>query len=395
MKNIYYSLIGLGVLLVGLTYCTEPYNPPEIKGNYNLLVVDGSVNSGNDSSFIVLSRSRNIGDTKEVVYENTASVLLEDERGALYPFVFLKSGKYALPPMVLDHSVNYKLRILLKNKEYLSESFPIIQTPAIDSISWKRYGNEIRILANTHDDNNNSRYYKWDYVETWEYHAIAESLYEYIGGKLMRRNLQTNNIYTCWRTMPSSTISLASSAGLAKDVISEAIILKMPLSSYKISDKYSILVKQQAVTEKAFNYWVNIKKITEQGGSLFDPQPSQITSNIHCVTDPNEKVIGYIGASTESKQRIFISRKEIERYVVPDEYVGCRTDSVFAKMPGPGPVPPKDPDWIKHSFASGKLIPIHVGIAESTGDTVVLAASKECADCREKGGVTKKPDFWQ
>ena len=54
-----------------------------------------------------------------------------------------------------------------------------------------------------------------------------------------------------------------------------------------------------------------MKKNTEQTGSLFDPQPSQLSGNIHCLTDPNELVIGYVEITQEQTQRIFISSSEV------------------------------------------------------------------------------------
>ncbi|MND34222.1 hypothetical protein D3C80_248320 [compost metagenome] len=395
MKNVYYSILGLGFLLFCLTLCTEPYTPPEIQGKHNYLVVDGFVNSGTDSSFITLSRSKNIGDERLIEYENTAQMQLEGETGSIHQFVLLKNGVYALPVLVLNANTNYRLRIKLKGKEYLSEQFPVTQSPEIDSISWKQDKNGVRILANTHDVTDKSRYYKWDFVETWEYVSKYESLYKYENGKLKRRNLATEDINRCWKTEVSHSVNLGTTAGLTKDVIYEVPIHTIPFSSFRLSRKYSILVKQYVVTPKAFDYWLNMKKNTEQPGSIFDPQPSQISSNIHCLTTPEEPVIGYIGAGTIKKQRIFVDKTQLLPHFRPNEYDACKIDSFYTVLPpwlGPGP--DKDPDWVWHLFSNGKRLPIRVTYIPDTRDTICILSLKECVDCREKGGVTKKPDFW-
>ena len=41
-----------------------------------------------------------------------------------------------------------------------------------------------------------------------------------------------------------------------------------------------------------------MQKNAESLGSIFDEQPTQITGNIHSVTNPSEQVIGYVSAGT-------------------------------------------------------------------------------------------------
>jgi hypothetical protein len=56
----------------------------------------------------------------------------------------------------------------------LSEFAEVRITPQLDSVSWKQENNGVRIYASTHDPNNNTRYYKWDYEETWEIHPLFQ-----------------------------------------------------------------------------------------------------------------------------------------------------------------------------------------------------------------------------
>jgi hypothetical protein len=74
---------------------------------------------------------------------------------------------------------------------------------------------------------------------------------------------------------------------------------------------YSVIVSQYALTSNQFKYWTELKKNSEQLGTLFDAQPSQLNSNIHCITNPAEPVMGYLSASTVQKKRIFIANSEM------------------------------------------------------------------------------------
>ena len=74
MKRLIYILLIIVTVTVAGLDCKEVYTPPAIKNNPFLLVVDGIVISGNDSSIITLSRTRNIADTVPSVRELSAKV---------------------------------------------------------------------------------------------------------------------------------------------------------------------------------------------------------------------------------------------------------------------------------------------------------------------------------
>ncbi len=72
----------------------------------------------------------------------------------------------------------------------------------------------------------------------------------------------------------------------------------IPTGSEKLSVAYSDLIRQYAISKEAFNFWTNLKKNTEQLGSLFDLQPFTELGNIQCINNPSVKCIGYISFST-------------------------------------------------------------------------------------------------
>src|ERR1700688_1615102 len=110
MKRLIYMLL-ITVALGGLD-CKEVYTPPAIKNNPFLLVVDGIVISGNDSSIITLSRTRNLADTVPSVRELNAKVSVFGLTGVEYPFTEEGNGIYVVNQLALDAGQQYQLKIV-------------------------------------------------------------------------------------------------------------------------------------------------------------------------------------------------------------------------------------------------------------------------------------------
>ncbi len=62
MKRFIHLLI-VGIFNLGALNCKKVYYPPTVKNNPHLLVVDGIVISGNDSTIITISRTKALSDS--------------------------------------------------------------------------------------------------------------------------------------------------------------------------------------------------------------------------------------------------------------------------------------------------------------------------------------------
>ena len=354
--------------------CVEKYDPPVTRADKNFLVVDGYINNGTDSTIIKLSRTRNLGDTVSAVPELNARLVVEKDGAFYFQLQELGGGRYAHPGQLLDNSSKYRVRITsAQGKEYLSDEVSVVQTPPIDSISLIPRADGVTFAVNTHDPKNNTRYYRWEYEETWEYLSNYFSGLEYINGSIGNRPPE-REIHVCYRAQKSTLIFLGTSASLANDIIYQSPLLTVPRNSIRISVKYSLLVKQYALTREAFNYWQNLKKTTEQLGSIFDVQPSQIGGNIHCLSDTTEPVLGFISASSMQEKRIFVVPADVDPWKYPPDICEMRI------------IPP---DSMHIYFVDRGWIPINI-----VGFGDLQASPGICADCRLKGGTTVKPDFW-
>ena len=232
----------------------------------------------------------------------------------------------------MTSSNKYGLKIMTTGgKAYQSDLVVAKNSPPIDSVYYRIESDGLRVYADTHDPANNTKYYRWDFEETYEFHSSFQS-FDYLSttpiDTVLPRTLD-QHIFICWRGDVSSTILLNSSAKLAKDVITDNPITFIASSSEKIATRYSILVKQYALTTDAYNYFQQLKKNTEKLGSIFDPQPSELPGNIHCVSDPTETVLGYITAGSPAETRIFISNRVLPAWQSITAYTGCKMDTAL------------------------------------------------------------------
>ncbi len=376
------------ILFVALIWaCKKPYNPPATTAPSNYLVVEGVINGNTDSTIIKLSRTLNIAQNVNSAIETKAKLTVEDVSGNIYTLNEVSKGRYTGGPLNLDSTKKYRLHIQTSNgKTYLSDYVQFTPTPAIDSIGYTVTGDGLQIYANTHDPKNNTRYYRWDFTETWKFHSRFPSNYVTNGNAIVSRRAD-QMVYYCFTSDVSSNIILGSSEKLQQDVIYQNPITTIVSTSEKIENKYSILLKQYALTKDAYLYWQNLKKNTEQLGSIFDAQPSTTSGNIHNAADPSEPVIGFISATNVKSKRVFISKDALPTSWQPASPYNCEQDSTYFNYYGQNQV-------------ALFLIPIGSTaiptseISTNSGIVGYLSSAIECVDCTIRG-TTKQPIFWK
>ena len=362
-----------------LISCKRPYEPPAIKVDNKFLAIDATlINSADSPSVFTISRTVKLTDTTQSIYpESGAIVSVEDSTGSSFPFFEREPGKYVSAPLSLNASDKYRLKIATSSGgQYASDFINVEQTPPIDSISWQQQ-NDVFIFLNTHDPSNNTVYYRWDFAETWQYTSPLDAELSQDKGHIFYVD-STNQTHTCWRTTNSTQLLTGTSVALTQNVINKAAIATIPRNSQKISSRYSILVKQYGLSEKAYQYFQVLKKTTENLGSIFDAQPTQLSGNIHSVSNPSEIVIGYFTASSVTQKRIFISKNEVTdwNYV----YSGRECDATTIST---------NPDIYLYNYPDPGFAPYYF-----SSSSTLFIARKECVDCRTQGGVNQKRPYW-
>ncbi|RZK60178.1 MAG: DUF4249 domain-containing protein [Pedobacter sp.] len=375
MKNLF--KICFLFAIVAISSCKEAYNPVVTANNSNLLVVEGIINSGVDSTIIKLSRTVIIANKTVLNPETGATLVVESDANETFPLKEdLKKGTYFALALNLNSAKKYRLKISTsKGVIYLSDYVEVKTSPVIDEVNYEVKSDGLQVNLNTHDATNKSIYYRWEYKETWIFHAKFISTLEWDGNSIVPRKI---GIHECWGNENSSKIVLGTTSKLTQDVIFKSPITFIPSTSEKLSDTYSILVKQYTLTKEAYEFWQNLKKSTESLGSIFDAQPSQLTGNIHNADNQQEPVIGYISVGTVEQKRIFVSKDKFPNFRMVYPYECMEPSIATIKSPGDA----------KQYFGDFTSIPIE------NAPTGVYASSRQCADCTVRG-TNKRPAFWQ
>lgn len=387
LKPFYFALI------MGITTfysCQKPVDLKATTTNINILVVEGFINVA-DSTKISLSRTTVIGNKTTANPELNAQLTLENATGTVATLQHLGKGLYATQSLILDNTKQYRIRIKTSNgKTYLSDLTDTKITQPIDDVGYNITNDGISIYASTHDATNNSRYYLYNFEETWEFRTKFISEFKTTATAVVPRTPE-EFIEHCYAYAPSTKIIVNSTAALSQDVAYQAPITNVPSNSEKLSIKYSILVTQTALTKEAYAFWDNLSKNSEKLGSIFDVQPSQVSGNIHNVADAAEPVIGYISAGTKQSKRFFIKSSDLpSNYRPEDLYLGCVLDTTYYVQPVSPPYPLLE--RVKLPY-----LPVEEIVPNPLFPQIIIGFSytpRTCADCTLRGRVPK-PSFWQ
>jgi len=389
MKSRYLVLTGLIILL--MANCTKPYAPAAITKAPDYLVVEGVINTGsNDSTLIKLSRTVPLSAGTGTAPELNAAITIQSDNNQSYNLHELGKGMYISDNLNLDVTHKYRLNInTADGMNYVSDYLTPVATPPIDSIGFTIKSNGLQIYANTHDPKNNTHYYRWDYTETWMFHAKYFSSYITNGIDDVIPRTSSQYIYQCWGNSISNDIVLGSSAKLTQDVIYQNPIIFIESTSEKIETRYSILVKQYALSSAGYNYFEQLRKNTEELGGIFDPQPSQLTGNVHCVTNASIPAIGYVTAGTIQQKRVYIDNDQVPTSWITTYPYDCAQDTALYNNPKT-----HANDVLRILVPYKNVIVTSAIYGMAPKPVGYLYTYPSCGDCSIRG-TTVKPSFWQ
>jgi hypothetical protein len=356
--------------------CVDPYSPPVIETNYNILVVDAFLNSRDGTATVLLSRTLPIYSPDAAPVEVNAQVKIIDENGAELLLQETDKGSYTKTNITVDPNLKYRLSIQTNlNERYLSDAVPVLLTPKIDSLFWLPDDDAVSFYINTKNNESSPRFYRWDCFESYEYNSAFASTAKLISGVPHLRTPE-EYINKCYRIIPYPDMILGSATSSVENVISNAEVKSIEAGSIKLSQTYSLLVRQYSLTEEAYNHWTKLKQTTESLGGLFDPMPTQVSGNIHNINSDGQIAIGFFSAGSFDEKRIFVNFYDLpislRRYST-----NCQADSLtFAEL---------------SLQSDGTLLVAPYG----TPPIGYLISTRECIDCRFLGGTLTKPPFWK
>ncbi|SES76263.1 DUF4249 family protein, partial [Hymenobacter actinosclerus] len=178
-------------------------------------------------------------------------------------------------------------------------------------------------------------------------------------------------------------------AGLSQDRVRDFRLRVLPLNSNRLFSRYSLRVRQQVLTREEYDYWQLLAKNSENIGTLFDAQPSQLTGNVRSLDEGSGGLpaLGFVGAHSVSEKRIFVDRTELPAGSNPlNGYEACDPPVKIDLCKPPSSALEKSQIFYA-AFHDGNFFPFMQDPCR------VLVLSRDCVDCRTRG-TTVRPAFW-
>jgi len=303
--------------------CLDPISFDDVEGT-NKLVVDAVLNLTERTQEVKLSRSLPFGQKIDLFESDAIVSLIHNESTLTYEEV--EPGIYQLDvePDFLLSGESYSLHIMTSSgDEYLStpEIMPVLY-PASDAVSiFEREiitlstgievtGNVLNTYLSTDipAENEEPAYFRWFYDELYLF--TKESC-----GPL-------DPSFTCYISQDGNNqnFNLLSSediAGATVENIKVASKFNFPIREFV--NRHYFIVYQQSITEAAHEYWLKVKEITSQSGTVFDLPPAPIQGNVLNLNDPEKHALGYFELSAVDTIRPFIFPSEFEEVITREK----------------------------------------------------------------------------
>ncbi|CAL2082825.1 DUF4249 domain-containing protein [Tenacibaculum sp. 190524A05c] len=385
--------------------CIEPVEFTAITTN-SYLVVRAQITNEFKVHTVELSRTIPIN-SSEIVYEENATVSVMDNTGVVYNFQESSKGIYnSINPFSAEANKKYKLNIETSSGEkYSSTEEELPLTSTIGDITTSVEENEIDdiqelvIKVNSNLSSDSGKYYRYEYDETYQIRTPIWSRkklliisdqppYEF---ELVDKTEEEDGIGFCYPNKKSNEILLTETLTLGQDQVLGFPVRKIPLNSYIIGRRYSILVKQYVLNQNTFDFYTLLNKFSNPDDIFSQTQVGNIPSNITSNTNPNDDfVIGFFEISTVSTKRIFFNREAV-------------TESIYQNYATIGLCGKRENPEIVDIFGRSPLLELLQGgwIYQSPPDDppipppnkLYVLAPKVCGDCSHLGAVNP-PDFW-
>lgn len=261
---------------------------------------------------------------------DNAIIFLKDDLGneSFVPLRF--SGQYQRVlqggegEVVVEAGRSYQLEVNLgTGKVYTSSFEPLSNVPKASALSYSVETREAINESGNIVDQNFVRFFidtplrtngadtkavlKWDMEGV---HKIVESV---------PANVQVPNQKTCYifedLQLERPVVFNGNESG--KEVLEKQFIIEERVDS-RFAQGFYLVVRQQAITEGAFDYWESIRKVVDRSGNFFDEPPGKIRGNFSNLDNPDEDVFGYFTPVQEDTIRLYIPPSALDVVIFPE-----------------------------------------------------------------------------
>lgn len=362
--------------------CIYPFTPDSEDGS-GALVIEGDILIGKET-VVTVSRTAPVSKPDASMAPPSGKVWVENDAGTVFNGVEdpKTPGRYTVDTRNADTSPNYCLHFLDQEsgKEYVSAWERVCSAPVIDSLSYNLDYKKAKLNIALSMHALKESYFKWSYVEDWEYHSLYYAQIKYIPStnQIVQRDYY-DNISFCYQHATSTQIMTFSTENQTDDRFVDLEFLPIPQDDRRISYLYKIVVDLEPLSKDAYLYWENIKNNSEYNGNLFAPNPSELVGNIRCLQEPDEMVMGYVNVAEIARKHLVINHIKANFYKSSES--PSDTESLQLTK-----------DQYATYYKEGFLPYNYYMFPGNVNET--YWAHARCVDCKLLGGTYERPEGW-
>ncbi len=424
--NKHLFLLRLFILVVA-SACVESFDTDTEIEITDALVVDARLTTQNSQQSILLSRTFAF-DSSTPKPETEANVIVRDDSGTVITFSEVVPGKYTSISIIqLVPGRKYQLEITTKEGlKYISDYEEVPSNVEIEEVTASRVINNsdiegVSILVNSSNNNSSPSYFRYEFEETYKLVAPEfnpfdwdEVDYDFFceddDGWEVTTAARDEPARICYATSNSNDIILSSTENLSSNNLENFEVRFLSRENYRISHRYSILVKQYHHSVNAASFYKSLEDFSSEESIFSNTQTGFLEGNIN-FENSNALVLGFFELSSYSEKRMFFNYEDL----FPDEPLPPYIINCFITGK-----PALYPEGFHATVINGKVVldgndssPLIEGILSGAfgyhaeNDTYLqldengdedrapfLIKARGCVDCRVFG-ENVMPEYWE
>ncbi|MGL4632177.1 MAG: DUF4249 domain-containing protein [Leadbetterella sp.] len=308
--------------------CIDPVDL-NLNREVNYLVVEGNISNLAGPHLVKLKQSAAY--TKD--YRNDfpvefpisgAKVYVKNEKGEIENFVedkFFKGSYYSSVGFQAKEGLSYQVFIETKEgKKFESIAEKIISAPEIEESRSEfkddANGGAFPVFVKFKDKSTPGDFYRmdwrgWNTIGLVQFDQERNRPLQCIGG---------NDSYCFFTERGKGAVVLSDNQRNGNSITEQVVAIP-----YNQTFDYFLEARIYSITQKAYVFWKSLIEQSQRTGGVTDKVPAEVTGNMICTSNPNEKVLGYFEVAGARSKKIKVSRTittPITRKST--DVVGCR-----------------------------------------------------------------------
>lgn len=328
--------------------CVEPLKLEDYDSYKVQLVVDGMITDQPGPYTVSLYWSSALNTSVDrPEYVTGATITLFDDAGNQETLTETSPGKYQTLADGIRGVIGrkYHIKIFFNEKEYVSEEqemypageitdlFAEFEEDAINHDDLTQPQDAIRVYCNARGEAGYPNLFRWRWSATYEVRTYPELHVKYerdvavpdpfpCSGFIFENNrlaqIDTCSCCNCWVNENSKTAIVSDNRFVADVSFNRELVATLPFVWQRFYLKYYFKLEQMSLSQKVYDYWRLVEQQQMSVGDIFQPNSIRIKSNVKCVTDPEENVLGIFGVSAVKEQAFTIPRSVFKKPMVAD-----------------------------------------------------------------------------